>query len=98
MGILVSPIQSGSGIRVKILEMMALGIPIITTDLGAQGLLNFDGVRIANTKREILSAVYELVNSENKRQELGLEAKRYVNLHHNPKKVSAQLIEFIKSI
>jgi glycosyltransferase involved in cell wall biosynthesis len=97
MGILVSPIQSGSGIRVKILEMMALGIPVITTDLGAQGLLNFDGVRIANTKQEILSAVYELVNNENKRQELGLEAKRYVNLHHNPEKVSAQLIEFIKS-
>lgn len=96
-GILLSPIQSGSGIRIKILEMMALGIPIITTDLGAQGLLNPDGVRIANTKQEILDAVYELLNNENKRQELGLEAKRYVNLHHNPEKVSTQLIEFIKS-
>ncbi len=97
MGILISPIQSGSGIRVKILEMMALGIPIITTDLGAQGLINLEGVLIANSKQEILDAVYELVNNENKRQELGLEAKRYVNLHHNPEKISEQLIEFIKS-
>ena len=31
-GILVSPIISGSGVRIKILEMMSIGIPIITTE------------------------------------------------------------------
>lgn len=98
MGILVSPIQSGSGVRVKILEMMAFGIPVITTKLGAQGLIETKAIRIANTDKEIIKAVYELTSNENKRRELGLEAKSYVNLYHNPEKVSEQLIEFIKSI
>jgi len=98
MGILLSPIQSGSGIRVKILEMMAYGLPVITSELGAKGLIETNGVRIANTRKEILEAIYELANDENKRQELGLKAKRYVSLHHNPEKVSEQIIEFIKSI
>ena len=98
MGILISPIVSGSGIRVKILEMMAYGIPVITTELGAQGLLDTKGVCIANTDHEIVQAVYELTSDENKRRMLGVEAKSYVNLHHNPEKVSEQIIEFIKSI
>lgn len=97
-GILISPIHSGSGIRVKILEMMAFGIPVITTELGAKGLIETEGIQIADTKKEILEAVYELTSDENKRRELGLKAKRYVNLYHNPETVSKQIIEFIKSI
>ena len=98
MGILLSPIQSGSGIRVKILEMMAFGIPVITTTLGAQGLLEREGIRIADSRKEIIEAIYELSVDENKRRQLGLEVKRYVNLYHNPAKVREQLIEFIRSI
>jgi glycosyltransferase involved in cell wall biosynthesis len=97
-GILLTPIQSGSGVRIKILEMMSHGIPVITTSLGAQGLSSLDGVQIANSKDEIIAAVYELVNDENKRRDLGMKAKSYINLHHNPKTVRATLIEFIRSI
>lgn len=36
--VFVAPIRSGSGIRVKILEAFACGIPVVTTSLGAEGL------------------------------------------------------------
>jgi len=39
----VCPIRSGSGVRVKLLEAFASGIPAISTTLGAEGLARTDG-------------------------------------------------------
>jgi O-antigen biosynthesis protein len=41
--IFVCPILSGSGIRVKLLEAFAAGIPVVSTRLGAEGLASKDG-------------------------------------------------------
>ena len=39
----VCPIRSGSGVRVKLLEAFASGIPVVSTYLGAEGLARNDG-------------------------------------------------------
>ena len=39
----VCPIRSGSGVRVKLLEAFASGIPVVSTTLGAEGLARRDG-------------------------------------------------------
>ena len=39
----VCPILSGSGVRVKLLEAFAAGIPVVSTRLGAEGLADADG-------------------------------------------------------
>ena len=39
----VCPILSGSGVRVKLLEAFAMGIPVVSTRLGAEGLASGDG-------------------------------------------------------
>jgi len=39
----VCPIRSGSGVRVKLLEAFASGIPVVSTYLGAEGLARADG-------------------------------------------------------
>jgi glycosyltransferase involved in cell wall biosynthesis len=39
----VCPILSGSGVRVKLLEAFAAGIPVVSTTLGAEGLARADG-------------------------------------------------------
>jgi O-antigen biosynthesis protein len=39
----VCPIRSGSGVRVKLLEAFASGIPVVSTTLGAEGLARTDG-------------------------------------------------------
>lgn len=41
--IFICPIRSGSGVRVKLLEAFASGIPVVSTYLGAEGLANVDG-------------------------------------------------------
>lgn len=96
-GILVSPILSGSGVRIKILEMMGYGIPVITTKRGAMGLEDTSGIVIADNDEAIKNAVYELRSDENKRKSLGNKAKSIVTLYHNPKAISGKILEFIKS-
>jgi GT2 family glycosyltransferase/glycosyltransferase involved in cell wall biosynthesis len=39
----ICPIRSGSGVRVKLLEAFATGIPVVSTYLGAEGLARTDG-------------------------------------------------------
>jgi len=41
--VFVCPIRSGSGVRVKLLEAFASGIPVVSTTLGAEGLARNDG-------------------------------------------------------
>jgi GT2 family glycosyltransferase/glycosyltransferase involved in cell wall biosynthesis len=41
--VFVCPIRSGSGVRVKLLEAFASGIPVVSTTLGAEGLARVDG-------------------------------------------------------
>ncbi|MCS7315480.1 MAG: glycosyltransferase [Bryobacterales bacterium] len=41
--VFVCPILSGSGVRVKLLEAFASGIPVVSTRLGAEGLARHDG-------------------------------------------------------
>lgn len=98
-GILVSPILSGSGIRIKILEMMALGIPVITTDIGAQGIEheNSGCIRIANTDSELIQACLELAQDSSKRSQIGSRGMHYIRNKHNIDTISKEIIEFIRN-
>jgi glycosyltransferase involved in cell wall biosynthesis len=41
--VFVCPIRNGSGVRVKLLEAFAAGIPVVSTAIGAEGLARVDG-------------------------------------------------------
>jgi len=99
IGILVSPLLSGSGIRIKILEMMALGIPVITTDIGAQGIdhKNTGCIAIANTDDEIIQACIELATDSSKRNEIAINGMNYIRKNHNIDAISQEIIEFIRN-
>jgi polysaccharide biosynthesis protein PslH len=61
----VVPLRIGSGTRLKILEAMAAGIPVISTKLGAEGLDLEDGTHLllADSASEIIAAVNRLAAS-----------------------------------
>jgi glycosyltransferase involved in cell wall biosynthesis len=61
----VVPLRSGSGTRVKILEAMAAGVPVVSTRLGAEGLEVEDGAHLllADSGQEITSAVNRVASS-----------------------------------
>ncbi len=84
---LVVPILSGGGIRVKILEAMAMGIPIISTTIGCEGLAVRDGehLLIADTPETFAHACAMLLRDQELAHYLTQNARRVVLEQYNSK-------------
>lgn len=97
-GILLAPILSGSGVRIKILESMAIGTPVVTTIIGAEGLDVTSGKElfIAQNQKEFIEYALHLSNSKALRQEIGENAKKYIQKNHNKNSVINKLSEIVK--
>lgn len=82
-GILVAPSFSGSGIKVKILEALGAGIPVVTTDFGAQGISKEAGLILVTTEKEILEAIQKLKADETYFQQISNLGKSYIQKYHS---------------
>ena len=73
----VVPLKVGGGSRLKILEAMAAGVPVVSTTLGAEGLgvRHDENILIADSNEELAEAIISLVESESQRRDL-IEAGR----------------------
>ena len=78
-GIFIAPLLSGSGMRIKLLEAMSRGKAIVTTTIGAEGLLckNKMHLYIADTAEEFANAISELYNDSNYRCQMGARAREH---------------------
>ena len=74
----VVPIRAGGGTRIKILEAFASGVPVVSTALGAEGLIAEDGVHllIADTPDEFAAACMRLARDDELRSRLIPAARR----------------------
>ena len=75
--VIVAPLLSGSGTRVKILEGWAAGRAVVSTSIGAEGLAVREGenIRVADGEDAFAEAVLELLRDRGKRQRLGSEGR-----------------------
>ncbi len=94
--IMMVPLFAGSGIRIKILEGMALGKTIISTSLGAQGIEVEDGkhLLIANTENEFINAIEKLILNPQLAIDLGKNAHALVDEKYDNTKVIARMLNF----
>ena len=94
-GILVSPIRSASGVRIKFLEAMAAGIPIVTTKLGALGidLTEPDCICIAETEADFTQHITSLVLDPITRREIGTNAQDYIKKNHTIDTISQAIVD-----
>ena len=77
---------------------MALGIPIVTTSLGALGIEHesCSCLSIAETKEEFLEHIEELTTNSSKREEIGRNALNYIDKNHNIDTISQRIVEIFK--
>lgn len=97
-GILVLPIQSGSGVRMKMLEAMSLGIPVITTLVGAQGINDFNTICIAETTEQFTEKIIELLQSPEKQSVLGNNAFHYMAKNYSISTISKLIRERLEQL
>jgi len=95
-GVMIVPLFSGSGMRVKIIEGMSHAKPIVTTPIGCEGIdaVNGSTLFIANTPEEFSKYVISLLSDKEKMLSMGQNASRFVNQHYNNTILIAQLAEF----
>jgi glycosyltransferase involved in cell wall biosynthesis len=94
--VMIVPLFSGSGIRIKIIEGMLAQCAIITTSIGAEGISYISGkhLLIADTKMEFIDNINRLIQNKDKIYELGSEASEFVSQHHNNTLLIEQLESF----
>lgn len=98
-GICLIPIHSGGGIKIKLLESMAQGKPIITTSEGASGIdvIHQEHVLIADNANDFAKAMELLAKDETLRIKLGTNAKSFIASHFGESIISKKLSEFIRN-
>lgn len=76
----VVPLRSGSGTKLKLLEYMASGTPVVTTPIGAEGIPVEDGetALVAETDDELVAATNRLLDDEDLRSRLASAGRELV--------------------
>jgi len=79
-GVFIVPLRAGGGMRVKILEALARGLPLVTTSLGCEGIAVKHGqhVLIADTPKEFAQATLNLLNNRALADELGRNGRALI--------------------
>lgn len=96
----IAPLFSGSGIRIKIIESMALSKAVISTSIGAEGIniQNKKNILIANTAIEFFEAIKLLYSNEDMIHDIGRQARQLIEQEHSTKKIISQLEGFYRQI
>lgn len=96
--VMIVPLLSGSGMRIKIIEGMALGKAIISTKIGAEGIncINNKEILIADTKKEFLDAIKKVGSDKSFCENIGENAKEFIMKNFDNKAVTSQLVDFYK--
>lgn len=97
LGFLAAPIFSGSGVKIKILESMQAGIPVLTTALGAHGIEDKEAICIADTTTEFERSLKDLIADQALREHYGKLARQYIHEFHSPKRSQRIILASISS-
>lgn len=99
-GLMVVPIVSGSGIRIKILEGMALGKTIIATPIAAEGLglTHGENILIAETAAEFAACIDKCRSDEAYCKQIGKNAHRFALDNYLNQNIFAGLIQYYRNM
>lgn len=98
--ILIVPLRSGSGIRVKTLEAMAMGKLVISTNIGIEGIEAIDKVHYlkANTASEFADAIHWVVHNKNAARIIAHNAQLLIMEQYNQARLTKKLVDFVENL
>lgn len=96
----IVPLLTGSGTRLKVLEAMALGLPLVSTAKGAEGIEYTDHVNIviADKEDDFKNAVIELLNDKAKRIRLQKSARELIKKQYDWNIIGNSLADYLTSL
>jgi glycosyltransferase involved in cell wall biosynthesis len=98
--IMVVPLLTGSGMRIKIIEGMVLGKLVITTSIGAEGInyTNKEDIVIANTPLEFVDAINYYIDNPEEQLRIGKAARELMEVDYDNNIIINNLIDFCNKL
>jgi glycosyltransferase involved in cell wall biosynthesis len=96
----IAPLQWGGGTRLKILEAMAVGTPVVATSKAAEGLAAADGehLLIADRPQRFAECILRLLTDTNLRQRLADNARRLVAERYEWGSIGRQFVHLVEAV
>jgi len=96
----VVPVREGGGTRLKILEAMALGTPVVATSKGAEGLDVIDGehLLLGDTPEAFAEAVLRVMTDSALRKRLCQKARALVEKRYDWEEIGAQFVALVEEV
>ena len=98
--IMIVPLLSGSGMRIKIIEGMALGKTIISTSIGAEGIniTNNENILIADNPNDFVCMIDKILNNKALFDNIGKNAINFVKNNYDNLALTLLLVDFYKDL
>ena len=99
-GIVVVPLRSGAGTRLKILEALSMRRAVVSTSLGAEGLscVSGDNLVLADSPVGFAGAILDLIRSDECREKLGAAGRLLVERSYDWSVISPKLEKVYQSL
>lgn len=94
--VMLVPLRSGSGMRIKIIEALALGKTVVSTTLGAEGIYAKDQkeILLADDEEEFYQQVKKCLDNPEFCEQVGDNAFEFAQENFNNIQIAERLIEF----
>jgi glycosyltransferase involved in cell wall biosynthesis len=89
--VVLAPVREGGGMRMKVLHAMALGRPVVTTSLGAEGLGPEAPLVVVDDDDGLARETARLLDDADARARLGARARAYAAEQHSPEAYARRL-------
>jgi len=96
--IALCPVVEGSGMKVKILNYCAAGLPVITTGIGASGYEKIKSLIIENNLNKYSEKILDLLNHPNEIKAMGKNNRKRVEKYYDLEKIADKMAQVYQDI
>ena len=96
-GIFVAPLLSGSGVKMKVLEAMSLGVPCVLSSKAAEGLTLPQIIPVCQSKAEFIEKLSILLLDKELCEKIGKAGQEFIETEFSSELVSNKLIDSLKT-
>ncbi|HMQ91047.1 MAG TPA: glycosyltransferase, partial [Flavilitoribacter sp.] len=98
--VMIVPLLSGSGMRAKIIEGMALGKVVITTSLGLEGInaQHRSEVLVADTPEEFIRSIAYCYRKGPELEKMGRKAQEFVARNYDSLEIARKLLKIYQDL